>query len=837
VPDISALLDALTLEEKISLIGGRDVWHTNGIDHLGIPSMKVTDGPNGARGDGVLGTGAHSATCIPCGSALGATFDPDLLSELGDLLGRESHSKAAHVLLAPTMNLHRHPLGGRNFECYSEDPELTGKLAAAFIRGVQGQGVATTAKHFVGNDSEFERNTINTVVDERALRELYLRPFELSISEGGAWGVMSSYNRLNGPHASEHEWLLSTVLRDEWGFDGFVISDWYGTKSGPASIEAGLDLEMPGPAHFYSQSALVTAVEKGQITEDAIDLAVHRLLVLMERTNAFENPKDHDESSVDSPTDRALCRRAAVESVVMLKNEGALPLDSSSLKRLAVIGPNASVAQIMGGGSANLKPHYWRTPLDAIRDRLGDHVEIDFHPGCSIDKTVPPVRGPELRAPDGTVGMEVIYFDGHAFEGDPVHTEVVDSSRLMTFGTVIPNVDMKSFSYRAVGTYTPAVTGNYTIALVEVGRAKVFIDSELVLNGWDELPPRDETFFGMGSIELKATVGLVADKPVELKIEYSSQDSMILNAAVVGLLAPLPDDPIAEAAAGAATADAAIIVVGTNNDWETEGNDRATMDLPGDQAELIRAVAAANPNSIVVVNAGSCVDVSWASEVNAALNIWFGGQEMSEALVDVLLGEADPGGRLPTTFPTDVRHAPSHFGYPGENGTVHYGEGIFAGYRGYDAADREPAFAFGHGLSYATFDWGQPDVATTARAGDSVTVKMEVTNSGSRAGTDVVQLYVHHESPRLARPDQELKSFQKVHLEPGESTMVELVLDARAFSYFDPGEVDGVMPAALGNRARNWSSERGWKADPGRYELRLSRSSRNHIQSAWIELS
>ena len=250
MPDLSALLDALTLEEKIALIGGRDIWHTNAIDHLGIPSIKVTDGPNGARGDGVLGTGAHSSTCIPCGSALGATFDPELLTELGELLGRESHSKASHVLLAPTMNLHRHPLGGRNFECYSEDPELTGKLAAAFIRGVQSQGVATTAKHFVGNDSEFERNTINTLAEERTLRELYLRPFELSVSEGGAWGVMSSYNRLNGPHASENEWLLSTVLRDEWGFDGFVISDWYGTKSGPASIKAGLDLEMPGPAHF-----------------------------------------------------------------------------------------------------------------------------------------------------------------------------------------------------------------------------------------------------------------------------------------------------------------------------------------------------------------------------------------------------------------------------------------------------------------------------------------------------------------------------------------------------------------------------------------------------------
>ena len=398
---IDELLAQLTLEEKVDLVTGHDMWHTRRNDRLGIGSMKVTDGPNGARGDGLMGTGTRTA-CVPCGSVLGATWDPALVERLGQLLGDESRAKGAHVLLAPTINLHRSPKGGRNFECYSEDPILTGRLAAGFVRGVQSRGVATTAKHFVGNDSEYERNTINTRADERTLRELYLVPFEHVVKDAGGWGIMSAYNRLNGTFCSEHEWLLDTVLRDEWGFDGFVVSDWFAVRSTADSANAGLSLEMPGEGNWYGPK-LVAAAEAGEVTDAALDRIVADVLRVMERTGALDGDGVAEEKPLDRPEDRALAREASIAGTVLLRNDGILPLDPGAVGSIALIGPNAYQAKVMGGGSAKVNAYRAVSPLEALGDRFGDAITVGYEKGCDIDRTTPPITRPLL---DGDVTVE-----------------------------------------------------------------------------------------------------------------------------------------------------------------------------------------------------------------------------------------------------------------------------------------------------------------------------------------------------------------------------------------------------------------------------------------------
>jgi len=378
-----ALLAEMTVEEKATLMTGRGPWDVRPVERLGIPSLKVTDGPAGARGAGLLGTGIP-ALCLPCGSALGATWNPALVEDLGRALAAETRARGCHVLLAPTVNIHRTPLGGRNFECYSEDPHLTSRLAVAYVRGVQSGGVATTTKHFVANDSEYERNSIDSVVPERALREVYLAPFEAVVTEAGAWGIMSSYNRVDETFMGENHRLLTGVLRDEWGFDGVVVSDWYGTRSTEAAVRAGLDLEMPGPGHHYGDQ-LVEAVRAGDVDESLLDRAVRRLLLLLERTGALDDPLDVPERELDVPDHRVLVRRAAAESMVLLANDGVLPLEVATLGSLAVIGPNAATAVIMGGGSAQLLPQHATSPLEALTRRLPD-CTMRYEPGAAIDR-------------------------------------------------------------------------------------------------------------------------------------------------------------------------------------------------------------------------------------------------------------------------------------------------------------------------------------------------------------------------------------------------------------------------------------------------------------------
>jgi beta-glucosidase len=660
-----------------------------------------------------------------------------------------------------------------------------------------------------------------------------MRPFQMAVQDGGTWGVMASYNRVNGTYAAENRWMLDTVLRGEWGFDGIVVSDWFGARSTGASAIAGLDLEMPGPPRWYG-GRLVEAVEAGEVPESVVDGAVRRLLLLAERTRTFEEPHDREERQLDEPAHRSLARRASAEAMVLLKNDRILPLAVDRLASLAVIGPNAATAMVMGGGSAALVAQHETSPLDALVARLGDRLEIRYEPGVVTDRSAQPLGGRTTERADGGRGFDVAYFDSTDWTGPVVGNATVRDGRILHFDRVPGVADPRSFSFRATTTFTPVVDGDHALTLVQAGRARLLVDGQVVVDGIARPMPPGEEFFAMGSAEADAVVTMVAGRPVDVAVEWTSEGAVFLSGVKVGVRTPSPDDLMDRAVAAAATADAVVLVVGTNLDWETEGRDRDSMDLPGGQPELIRRVCAANGRTVVVVNSGSVVTSDWAEVSPAVLQAWFGGQEMADALVDVLVGDDEPSGRLPTTMPHRLEDTPAFLSYPGENGRVAYSEGLFTGYRWYEARRLPVAFPFGHGLGYTSFTWGEPSLGeipsiAELEAEATVTVTVPVTNDGDRAGSEVVQCYVGPTTPRLTRPVRELQGFAKVRLEPGGSADVVVVLDHRAFAYWDPGDPghsarSSRVPVAAG-QGSGPRDEPGWHVDPGTYELHMGRSS------------
>lgn len=837
--DVEALRRKMTLREKADFVAGYDMWHTAPIERLAIPAMKLTDGPNGARGIGLLGTGTPTA-CIPSGAVLGATWDPALLEQLGELLGTEARAKQAHVLLAPTINLHRSPKGGRNFECYSEDPLLTGRLAEAFVRGVQSTGVAATPKHFAANDSEFERNTIDVQVDERTLRETTLLPFEMAVRNGGAWAIMSAYNRLNGTYCSEHDWLLNTVLRDQWGFDGMVVTDWFANGSTAGSVKAGLTLEMPGPARLYGDR-LHEALEAGEVDEADVDVLVDDLLLFMKRSGVFDAAgsgaagSGAAEDVLDRPEDRELMRRAAAAGSVLLRNDGVLPMDFESLGSLAVIGPNARAAKVMGGGSANVRAYRESSPLEALTERYPD-LQIRYAPGADIDRTVPPIAAPLLEGP-----VRIDFRNGLDFDSPVLHTRSSNRTALRTYGAPAEGVDPERWCARATATLTPEVSGLHRFALTACGRALVRVDGQVAIDAIADDLAAGDSFFGMGTEEISVDLALQAGEPVEVEVDFDNRHTMLLAGFVLGAKALVERDLPAEAAALAAECDAAVVVVGTNDDWETEGRDRDLWELPGEQSELIARVASVNLRTVVVLNVGSPHSLDWLDEPSAVLSVGFAGQELGEAVVDMLSGAVEPGGRSPTTIGRRYEHFGAFVTYPGHNSVVRYGEGVYVGHRWHDAMGIEPAVPFGFGLGYTTFRIGEPVAVPQAAVGDDLTVVVEVANTGQRRGSEVVQLYVEPLAPAVARPLRELKDFAKVALDPGESSTVRFELDAKAFAYYDPADAawgalgpNSSVPASTRGLHR---SEPGWYVDPGPYRIAVGRSSRDLSGPAEVTLT
>jgi len=714
------------------------------------------------------------------------------------------------VLLAPTLNIHRSPLAGRNFECFSEDPYLSARMAVAYIRGVQSRGIGATVKHYVCNDSEFQRRSISSEVGERALREIYLAPFKAAVQEAGTWALMAAYNKVNGTFASENPYTLRTILREEWGFDGVVMSDWFGTKSTVPAANGGLDLEMPGPSRWRDEE-LLQAVEQGEVDEATIDEHIRRLLRLFVKVGVFEQRDEVPEKSIDRPEHRILAREAAAEGIVLLKNEGnILPLRRETLKSLAIIGPNAKTARIMGGGSAAVVPHYAVTPLEGIVVRAGANVTIGYELGCTNHKLLP-LLDVNLLSPgneETAHGLTVEYFNNSDLSGESAWTTLNRSTELFWLGELPAAVYTRRFSVRCSARFTPEEPGPYTFGLVSAGYSRLYIDGQEVIDNWTQQTP-GEMYFGFGTSEVTATIDLVAGRNYAITVEYSKGQMALLAAVRLGCLPPIPTDALERAVKLAAVSDVALVFAGLSSEWESEGFDRHDMELVGEQDALIEKVAAANKNTIVILNTGAPVAMNWLEKVAAVVQAWYPGQECGHAIADVLFGGTTPSGKLPVTFPARLEDNPAYINYPGENGRVYYGEGLFVGYRYYEKKKIAPLFPFGFGLSYTTFSYSELRLsAQEIGPDDTLQVSVDVTNIGQYMGKEVVQLYIQDVTASLQRPNKELKAFAKVQLEPGECETVTLTLARDALAYYD-------------------DLRRAWVAEAGEFEVLVGSSSQD----------
>lgn len=812
---VAELLSQLTLEEKVSLLSGRDAWNTMPIERLGIPSLVMTDGPHGVRANRTGPERMHGpATSFPTGVSMASSWDPELIRRVGVALAEETRALGCDILLAPCVNIVRTPLAGRNFESYAEDPHLAGRIAAAYVQGVQSGNVGTSVKHYACNNQEHERMRGNSALDERTLREIYLPAFEAAVKEGRPWTVMCAYNRINGVYASQHHHLLNEILKDEWGFDGFVVSDWGANHTVFESIAGGLDLEMPGPAKYYGR-LLIEAVRNWQIEESAIDEAARRILRILVRSGKLDRPDALPAGEINTPEHQALARELAEASAVLLKNDAAtLPLDGGALRKVAVIGPNAAEARIGGGGSSYLEPPYRVSPLDGLKAAFGPEVEVVYARGCDNYVELPVIRADYLTPAGGEgEGLWGAYFDNPQFAGTP-QAQRLDAELGFWHLDLPAEVTSDAFSVRWEGTLSVPESGRYAFGLTTSGTCRLYVDGELVAEAAHQrrAPGRwvstSETMYRQ----------LEAGHKYAVRIDYVHRADVRRRVLSVQFAyAPDPDERPRRAAELAAQADVAIIFAGMPRGFESEGRDRPHMRLPGRQDELIRAVASANRRTIVVLNCGSPVEMPWIDEVPAVLLAYYPGQEAGNALANLLLGGANPSGRLSVTYPVRYEDNPTYVNYPGAR-DVRYGEGIFVGYRYYDHVGVEPLFPFGFGLSYTTFAYSSLDAPTEAIAGDPIEASITVRNSGDRAGKEVVQLYVRDVESSLVRPPKELKAFAKVALEPGESTVVRFTLDHRAFSFYDP-------------------QREAWVVEPGEFELLVGASSGDIRTTAKLRLT
>ncbi|WP_406689916.1 glycoside hydrolase family 3 C-terminal domain-containing protein [Saccharopolyspora sp. ID03-671] len=793
--DLRARVRALSLEQKVRLLTGADFWSLHPEPDAGLRRVVVSDGPVGVRGEAFDERSTSANTPSP--TSLAASWDVDLAHRVGRLLAAEARRKGVDVLLAPTVNLHRSPYGGRHFECFSEDPLLTGEIGAAYVRGVQSGGVGATVKHFVANDSETDRMTVDARVDERALRELYLAPFERIVREAGPWLVMAAYNRVNGTTMTEHP-LLDEVLRGEWGFDGVVISDWFATRSTDESGRAGLDLAMPGPDSPWGQQ-LVDAVRAGRVDESDVDAKVVNLLRLAQRVSALdaaEPPAAH------AGRPEVELRRSAAAGFVLARNEdGLLPLNTGGMRRIAVLGPNARVARTLGGGSASVFPPYTVSPLEGLRARLGDEVEIVHTTGARSTELLDPASASLVTDPEtGEPGLSVRFLDA---DRAPIGGEHRTSGKLIWMGSFGADVPVDAVGFVEVrGVLRVQETGVHRVGVAGAGHFTLTIDDDPVIDGVLELPGDDPIEAMVRPPQRTVGVPLTAGQEVELRLVHRVAPDAIGTTFTLGLEQPArgEEDELAHAAELAASADAAVLVLGTSDESESEGFDRDTLALPGRQDELVRRVLAANPNTVVVVNSGAPVLLPWVDDVPAVLLSWFPGQEFGNALADVLTGDAEPGGRLPVTWPA-AEGAPLPSTLP-QDGALDYAESIHIGHRAFERAGVEPAFRFGHGLGYTTWEYTGADVPASIAAGEDVELRVRVRNTGSRAGREVVQVYLSREGA-VERPAHWLAGFAAVDVEPGEEADVPVRISARAWQHWQDG---------------------AWCTEPGAFTLHIGRS-------------
>ncbi|MFE7932016.1 glycoside hydrolase family 3 protein [Streptomyces sp. NPDC057456] len=787
---VETALGTLDLDAKTRLLAGQDMWSLPALPEIGLKSLVMSDGPIGVRG--VRWTADDPSVALPSPTALAATWDPELAHRAGVLLAQEARRKGVHVLLAPTVNLHRSPLGGRHFEAYSEDPYLTGVIGAGYVNGVQSGGVGTTVKHFVANDAETDRFTVNNLVGERALRELYLAPFEAIVEKARPWGVMTAYNTVNGTTMTEHHHLVNEVLRDAWGFDGFNVSDWMAARDTVGALKGGLDVAMPGPRTVYGE-ALAEAVRDGRLDECEVDEAVRRVLRLAARVGALADVEPAV-ARPPAPVDgEALARELARRSFVLVRNEDdALPLGPGTV---ALIGAAARDARVLGGGSATVFPARTVSPLDGLTAALPEGA-LSYAVGA--DPTT------ELAVADKGFVLRAVCRDA---AGTVIGTRSAPNGQIQWMGTDLPDgvTHDTVHTVELTGAFTPRESGTHTFGIKGTGGFTLTVGGTTYYD--DVQRPADdsdpfEAFFG--APVPRAEARLTAGEPVEVSLThvFALPEGVPFKAIAFALAHQEPqrdpDELIAEAARAARAADTAVVVVATTERVESEGFDRKDLRLPGRQDDLVRAVAAANPHTVVVVNAGSPVEMPWREDVAAVLLTWFPGQEGGAALADVLTGAHEPGGRLPTTWGS-VDDAPVTEVTP-TDGELTYTEGVFIGYRAWEKAHRTPAHPFGHGLGYT--DWTYESVDIT---GSTVTVRIR--NSGARPGREVVQLYLAPTgtAPAPERPARWLAGFAGVEAGPGESAEVTVEIPARAFEVWD-------------------EADHRWSFVKGSYEIQVGRS-------------
>ncbi|MFD4372152.1 beta-glucosidase [Streptomyces sp. NPDC058486] len=802
---VEAALARLDLDAKARLLGGQDMWSLPALPEIGLASIVMSDGPVGVRG--VRWTADDPSVALPSPTALAATWDPALARRAGRLLAQEARRKGVHVLLAPTVNLHRTPLGGRHFEAYSEDPYLTGAIGTGYVQGVQDGGVGTTVKHFVANDAETDRFTVDNRIAPRPLRELYLAPFEAIVANAHPWGIMTAYNRVNGVTMTEHRYLVNEVLRGEWGFDGCNVSDWVAARSTAGDIEGGLDVAMPGPDTVYGEP-LAAAVRAGEVEESAVDAAVRNVLRLAARVGALEGAPAAVTEHPAAIDGDALAREVARRGFVLVRNErGALPLKPGTV---ALSGAAARDARVLGGGSAQVFPEHVVSPLAGLTAALAA-----LPGGASLTYVIGADPSDELAPADQGFTLRAICRDA---DGTLLGEGTLPNGQVQWIGDDLPaGVTHDTLaSIEVIGSFTPRETGAHAFGTRGLGAFTLTVAGRELFDGVQEMGPDTDPFEAFfGSPVERGTIELTAGETVEVSLRHTlaKEFAAPLPAVMFSFvhLGPRrdPDELIAEAVEAARAADTAVVVVATTERVESEGFDRKDLALPGRQDDLVRAVAAVNPNTVVVVNAGSPVELPWREDVAAILLGWFPGQEGGAALADVLTGAEEPGGRLPTTWPVTLADVPVTEVTPTE-GALDYAEGLFIGYRAWDKAGAAPAYPFGHGLGYTT--WSYDSLTATPE-----TVTVRLTNTGDRPGRETVQLYLAPVGDTVERPARWLAAFAGVEAAPGETVETVVELPRRAFEIWD-------------------EEKNAWTLVPGRYELHAARSLTDARLTTEVEL-
>jgi len=760
------LVSQMTPDEKIRMISGINTFYTTPVNRLNIPPLRMAD----------ISGGEGKSTAFPIGISLAASWDTSLVYRIGGGFGTEFRAKNKNVALSPCVNIHRFAGGGRNFESYGEDPFLASRVTASFIKGIQNKGVIATVKHFACNNYEYDRLFHSAEVDERSLNEIYFPAFKAAVQEAGCKSVMTAYNKLNGQFCSENDFLVNQTLKKNWGFTGFVMSDWNATHSVLPAFNAGLDLEMPGQEYF-TPDTLHALYKPGLLDDKLLDDKVKRILRSMIEMGLMNQPET-SAPGFDTLAQRKLALEAAEKSIVLLRNNNnTLPFSTRRIRNIAVIGPNAILPNVCGGGSSGITPYTYITPLQGLKDRLGDSVNIVYEPGMSVEFHGSVISSQYLLPETGSQqhGLNASYFTNLNLKGKPFSTGVDTSINFVWPGNnlPLPETVADSFSVRWSGYIIAPRSGIYRLALSSDDGSKLYIEGKRVIDNWR-----------IQRLRTKLTdVALEKDKPTPICIEFFE------NTGAAGIRFEwelLTDNKARERALEAARkADMVLLFAGLSPEFESEGWDNPDLLLPPGQDELISQVADANPNTVVTLFGGIGLNMSgWIHKVPAILQAWYPGQEGGRALAEILTGDVSPSGKLPVTFLVKPQDSPSYASYPPKAGKVLYNEGIYVGYR-YVAKNHLPVqFPFGHGLSYTHFSYSNLQVEPLED--HSYMVSCTLTNTGAVKADEVVQVYVQDDVSEVDRPPIELKGFARISLKPGEKKVVKIHLSREAFMYFHP---------------------------------------------------